>query len=159
MFRALADREAVAEFVVADSAGIGDWHVGEDMDRRSRATLTAAGYAVDGHSAAQFSVGLFEDRDVIVALDAGHLADLRRLAAAAEDPVGARAKLVLLGDFDAARPPGEDASVPDPYYGGDRGFRDVLAQIERSCAGLLAAVVESARSGRALAQQTERPPR
>jgi protein-tyrosine-phosphatase len=48
---------------------------------------------------------------------------------------------------------GDRPDVADPYYGGRRGFLGVLAQVERSCAGLLAELRAQA------AQQTESPPR
>ena len=48
---------------------------------------------------------------------------------------GARAKIRLLRSFDPASPPGAD--VPDPYYGGDDGFEQVLDHVEAACEGLL----------------------
>lgn len=121
--------------VVVDSAGTGDWHAGDDMDRRSRATLVGGGYAPEVHTAKQFTPTDFADRDLVVALDNGHLRELRRLAAYADDPERAAASIVLLRDFDPTAEPGSD--VADPYYGGTRGFTDVLDQIERASAGLI----------------------
>jgi protein-tyrosine phosphatase len=119
-----------------DSAGTGGWHVGQDMDRRSRATLETAGYTPALHGAKQFTAADFAERDVVVALDSGHLRELRSLAGRADEPDEALAKIVLLRDFDPTAEPGSD--VADPYYGGQRGFEDVLEQIERASAGLLA---------------------
>jgi protein-tyrosine phosphatase len=138
VLRAKVRAAGLEDVVELDSAGIGDWHVGEDMDHRSRATLAAAGYEAAAHSAQQFVPAMFDERDLVVALDRGHRDDLRRLAASASDPASARAKVVLLREFDDALRPGEDPSVADPYYGGADGFAEVLEQIERSCAGLLA---------------------
>jgi protein-tyrosine phosphatase len=118
-----------------DSAGTGNWHVGQDMDARSRRTMERAGYAVPRHSAKQFTAADFDTRDLVVALDSGHLSALRRLADETDDPVSARARIVSLRSFDPTA--GPDLDVPDPYYGGPDGFVDVLAQIERAAAGLL----------------------
>lgn len=124
--------------VVADSAGTGAWHAGDDMDARSRETLVAAGFRPGGHVAKQFTAAMFAERDLVVALDRGHESVLRHLAGETDDPARSRAKIVLLRRYDpVSRLHGRDLDVADPYYGGDRGFTEVLEQIERSCAGLL----------------------
>jgi protein-tyrosine phosphatase len=141
-------REAGLEDVVVDSAGTGDWHVGEDMDPRSRATLVAHGYAWPAHEAKQFTAADFASRDLVVALDEGRVRRLRDLAADADDPDDARARIVLLRSYDPSA--GDDFDVPDPYYGDSDGFVEVLRQVEVACAGLLAAVRAD--------QQTPSPP-
>ena len=62
------------------------------------------------------------------------------MAVRAADPDAAQDKIVLLRSFDPLLEPGEAPEVADPYYGGARGFADVLEQIERSCARLLDAI-------------------
>jgi protein-tyrosine phosphatase len=121
--------------VEVDSAGLGDWHVGEDVDERSAAALRARGYPAWAHAAKQFQADDFEDRDLVVALDAGHEQALRAMAHAAAD----RAKIRMLRSYDPAAvddPYGLD--VPDPYYGGERGFEQVLDVVDAGCRGLLA---------------------
>ena len=145
--RSQASAAGLEDLVVVDSAGIGDWHVGQDMDRRSRATLDAAGYGTGRHSAQQFTAADFAERDVVVALDSGHAAALRDLADRAEDAAAARGSIVLLRDFDPELAAGEGPDVGDPYYGGASGFTDVLAQVERSTSGLLAAIERAVRTG------------
>ena len=120
--------------VEVESAGTGAWHVGDDMDPRSRAELTAHVYDVPRHVARQFEPDDFERLDRVVALDRSHHDDLRALARTPEE----RDKVVLLGDFDPTR--AGDPSVPDPYYGGADGFADVLARVEAGCRGLLASL-------------------
>jgi protein-tyrosine phosphatase len=127
----------VADTIVVSSAGTGSWHVGEDMDARSRRVLTDAGYDVPRHVARQFRAGDFEAFDLVVALDSEHLATLNALAEHSDDPAGARHKVRLLRSFDPDLADGESRDVADPYYGGPDGFRVVLEQVERSCAGLL----------------------
>jgi protein-tyrosine phosphatase len=138
VLRRLAD-DAAAELVV-DSAGTGDWHAGDDMDHRSRAELVSAGYRHPVHVAKQFTADDFATRDLVVALDRGHVRELTELAAAADDPEAARAKIVLLRSFDPASVAAGDLDVGDPYYGGADGFAQVLRQIEAGCTGLLGQV-------------------
>jgi protein-tyrosine phosphatase len=131
--RRLADA-GLAGVVEVDSAGLGDWHVGEEVDTRSAAALRARGYPAWVHEAKQFRPDLFADRDLVVALDAGHERGLRALARTAAD----RDKIRMLRSYDpaaAADPAGLD--VPDPYYGGEGGFEHVLDLVETACAGLL----------------------
>lgn len=116
--------------VTVDSAGTGDWHVGDDADRRARAALAARGYALD-HRARQFQSAWFPDVDLAVAMDEENVRDLRRLARAAEH----REKIQLLRTFD---PDAGTLDVPDPYYGDAKGFHQVLDVIEVACDGLLA---------------------
>jgi protein-tyrosine phosphatase len=121
--------------------------------------MADAGYRVPGHVAKQFTAADFDTRDVVVALDRGHHQALWWLATETDDPDRARAKIVLLREFDPELAPGEKPEVADPYYGGRRGFAEVLEQVERSCERLLAAVADAVESGAPLRQQTESPPR
>lgn len=156
----VATRQAEAagrgELVQVSSAGTGGWHVGDDMDRRSRQTLVDAGYAWGRHRARQFTPADFDDQDVVVALDAGHFAELREMADETDDPADARRKIVLLRSFDPDGDAGAggDLDVADPYYGGGNGFTVVLAQIERSCRALLESIV----SADGPVQQAGKPP-
>jgi protein-tyrosine phosphatase len=152
----LADEAGLADLIDVDSAGTGSWHVGDDMDERSRQLLTDNGYEVPVHEARQFRPADFAERDLVVALDTGHRDVLLELAARTPDPPAARAKVVLLRQFDPQLPAGSDADVADPYYGGRRGFLEVLEQVERSCAGLLETL---ARDRAAPAQQPNSPSR
>ena len=136
----LLGEAGLTEAVSVRSAGTGSWHVGEDMDSRSRHLLTEAGYDVPQHVARQFRADDFAVHDLVLALDSEHLASLEALAARADDPSAARSKIRLLREFDPDLAAGEDPDVPDPYYGGPAGFRTVLDQVERSCAGLVAAL-------------------
>jgi len=66
-------------------------------------------------------------------MDRSNLADVRRVAQAAGGTVDPE-RVRLFGDFDPVEPGGE---VPDPYYGGEQGFEEVLAMVERTCAVLV----------------------
>jgi protein-tyrosine phosphatase len=116
--------------ITVDSAGTGDWHVGEERDRRSRATAKQRGMPITG-PARQFERSDFARFDLVLALDEENARDLRRLAPTDE----ARAKVCLLREFDAGAAPG--AEVPDPYYGGPEGFALVFDICLAACRGLL----------------------
>jgi protein-tyrosine phosphatase len=159
VFRRLVAESDQEGLIAVSSAGTGDWHAGDDMDERSRHTLLDAGYEVARHVARQFQPADFAEQDVVVALDSGHRDVLWWLAAETVDPEGARAKIVMLRDFDPELRPGESADVADPYYSHRAGFLEVLEQVERSCAGLLAAIERAVDTGADLVQQPDRPAR
>ena len=126
VFRARLEDAGLGDAVRVSSAGTGPWHAGERADKRARATLKAHGYPTE-HVASEVS----DDdlgADLLLAADEGHAEFLR-------SRVGDSAKVRLLRSFDPSAP--EGAEVPDPYYGGDDGFEDVLGMIERSGPGLL----------------------
>lgn len=135
----LADRVRAAGLdgrVEVVSSGTGDWHVGGPMDRRAAATLRDAGYDGSAHRARQVVASWLDECDVLLAMDRQNLADLRALAPAAADPERVR----LFGDFDPETP---GAEVPDPYYGGDEGFTEVLAMVERTADVLVAQLADA----------------
>lgn len=110
-----------------DSAGTGDWHVGDDPDPRTVAECRRRGVPIR-HAGRQVKRSDFADFDRILAMDRRNLADLQALM-----PAAARAQLDLLGSLD----PQGAAEVPDPYYGGADGFARVFDQVERCCRVLL----------------------
>lgn len=129
-----AVREAAADAGVdleVDSAGTGAWHVGEPPDRRMTSAAAEDGLHLSGR-ARQVRVEDFADFHLVVAMDASNRDDLLRLA----PDEGARSRVRLFRDY--AGEPG--AGVPDPYYGGPDGFREVVAIVRRAAAGLVAAV-------------------
>ncbi|MEU3896003.1 low molecular weight protein-tyrosine-phosphatase [Streptomyces sp. NPDC045251] len=125
--------------VEADSAGTGGWHEGEGADPRAVDVLTENGYTLE-HTARQFQPSWFARLDLVVALDAGHLRALRRLAPTEQDAD----KVRLLRSYDPAADRA-DLDVPDPYYGGVDGFQECLEMVEAASGGLLAAVREQVR--------------
>ncbi|MDX6371992.1 MAG: low molecular weight protein-tyrosine phosphatase [Nocardioidaceae bacterium] len=126
------DDAGLAGRVSVASCGTGDWHVGQPMDERAAAVLRANGYDPSEHRAQQFSASWLATNDLVLAMDAANLEDLLRVEPAAE-----RERVRLFGDFDPVEPGGE---VPDPYYGGEQGFQEVLAMVERTCAALVSAL-------------------
>ncbi len=137
----LSDRVAAADLrVEVASSGTGDWHVGDPMDRRAAALLTAHGYDASRHEARQFDSSWVDDCDLVLAMDRQNLADVLEAAGPDAERLQAEGRVRLFRDFDP-RAVGADREVPDPYFGGDDGFSEVLAMIERTSdrlAGLLA---------------------
>lgn len=134
VFRARVGEAGLDGLVEVDSAGTGGWHVGDGADPRAVSVLAQGGYGT-AHTARRFEPSWFADRDLVIALDTGHLRALRRLAPTPEDA----AKVRLLRSYDPAAGDG-DLDVPDPYYGGTDGFRECLEMVEAAGAGLLRAV-------------------
>ncbi|WP_431103161.1 low molecular weight protein-tyrosine-phosphatase [Roseateles noduli] len=120
--RGLADR------VHVDSAGVQGWHAGEAPDERSQDHARKRGYELCDQRARALRTDDFERFDLLVAMDGGHLRELRRRC-----PAALQHKISLL--------PGE-IEVPDPYYGGADGFEQVLDLLESGC-GRLAQIAAS----------------
>jgi len=135
VFRARIAEAGLDDRVAVDSAGTGGWHEGDGADPRTVSVLEASGYD-SGHTARQFQPSWFARLDLVIALDAGHLRALRRLAPTPRDAE----KVRLLRSYDPAA--GDDLDVPDPYYGGMDGFEECLEMVEAASEGLLAAVRE-----------------
>jgi len=121
------EEAGLAEVVRVSSSGTGGWHVGNPMDERAAATLTAAGFDPSRHRARTFDAGWHDDHDLVLAMDRANLRD-----------VGGRGERTgLFRDFDPVDP-GDD--VPDPYYGGPAGFEEVLRMVERTSTSIVAAL-------------------
>jgi protein-tyrosine phosphatase len=133
VMRELVREAGLEDQVEIDSAGTGGWHVGSSPDRRATATARTRGIALRG-AARTVTLEDFYDFDLLLAMDRANRDELRRLAA--DQP--ARAKVRLLREFDPASTGGDqELDVPDPYYGGDDGFDEVLDLVQAACAGLL----------------------
>jgi protein-tyrosine phosphatase len=131
VMRHLIQQAGLQDRVSIDSAGTGDWHVGEGRDRRSSEVGRRRGIPLTG-TARQFRPPDFERFDYVLAMDRQNLAALKRLA----PDEAARAKIHLLRSFDPASD-ASDLEVPDPYFGGPSGFDQVFDICLAACQGLL----------------------
>jgi protein-tyrosine phosphatase len=129
----LLQQAGLSDKVEVDSAGTAGYHAGEAPDSRARAAGRRFDIEVGGR-ARQFKAADFERFDYVLAMDNSNFEDLSKLAPDA----AAKGKLHLLRTFDPASPKG--ASVPDPYYGDDEDFDDVVRICMAACAPLLAQV-------------------
>ena len=134
--RQLLKAEGLADRIEIDSAGTGDWHLGEPPDRRAKAAAKSRGIDIDGR-ARRVSAQDFDDFDYVVAMDRSNRSDLLRLAPSS----AGKAKVSLFRNFDPDSP--RDSDVPDPYYGKGDGFDIVLDICEAACRGLLEDIREN----------------
>jgi protein-tyrosine phosphatase len=132
VMRHLVKQAGLQDQVFIDSAGTGDWHIGEGRDPRSCEVGRRRGIPLTG-AARQFRPPDFERFDYVLAMDRQNLQALKRLAPDA----AARDKIHLLRSFDLANDGSAD-EVPDPYFGGPSGFDRVFDICLAACQGLLA---------------------
>lgn len=122
----------LGEYIEVDSAGTGDWHLGERPDRRAITAAAERGYDISGQTARQVQDEDFGRFDYILAMDRNNLKELR-----ARCPRSHLGKLRLFLEY------GDNShdAVPDPYYSGTEGFQLVLDLVEEACDGLLTSVM------------------
>jgi protein-tyrosine phosphatase len=109
---------AAGHSIIIDSAGTHAYHVGEGADKRSAKTAEAKGYDLSRHQARKLDYADFFEFDYILCMDKSHYNHAQSL-----NMPNAKAKVEMFLESD----------VPDPYYGGQKGFEDVLYMIEQGC--------------------------
>ena len=112
-----------------DSAGTGDWHVGQPPDPRAVAAAGIHGVTLPSLGR-QVRTSDFAEFDLVLAMDSTVHRDLLTLC-----PAPLRGRVKLMRKFDSQDEPGRD--VPDPYYGGPSGFAATYDMLHRCCVGLL----------------------
>lgn len=122
-------REAGLE-VFVDSAGTGAWHVGKPPDRRATAAALRRGIRLEHLRARQVELEDFRRFDLVLAMDRDNLDNLMRIC-----PPEYRSRVRLFLEFAGDRV--SMLEVPDPYFGGDDGFEQVLDLIEAASEGLI----------------------
>jgi protein-tyrosine phosphatase len=132
VMRHVLREEGLEDQVEVDSAGTGGWHVGAPPDERATEAARRRSIVLDG-AARKFAPEDFADFDLVLAMDEENRRDL--LALAPDDE--ARAKVRMLREFDPDSSDSGDLDVPDPYYGGDEGFDQVLDLVEAATRGLV----------------------
>ena len=115
-----------------DSAGIGDWHIGQLPDQRMRVHARRRGYDLT-HHARQVRESDFDRFDLIIGMDSANIEDLRSLAPTPE----AMAKIKPMAHWLRTIATRYD-NIPDPYYEGAEGFELVLDLLQDACANLYA---------------------
>ena len=130
-FRLAADMAGLD--AIADSAGTGDWHVGEPPDPRACATARHHGCQITHYAARQVESADFSRFTHIYALDHANLAALTDIA-----PPGHTAELSLLLDVVAGR---EGQGVADPYFGDAAGFEVTWADVTLAAEALVAKLI------------------
>lgn len=119
--------------IVVESAGTAGWHAGDPADPRALRVLSAHGYDATAHVARQLRTDWYDAIDLVLAVDRdAHIA----VTKAAPDEQ-ARNKVQLFRTYDPDTPAGRDLDIPDPYFGTDDDFVEVLGLLERASLGLL----------------------
>ena len=113
-----------------DSAGTGNWHAGENPDKRATQTAKARGVDISKLVARQIRKDDFQRFDLILVADAEVYRDVTRLAATKEEKV----KVDFMMNMSH---PGSNKAVPDPYFGGMDGFDAVFDMLDRSCEAIV----------------------
>ncbi|WP_133649410.1 low molecular weight protein-tyrosine-phosphatase [Paraburkholderia flava] len=125
----------LADRIEVDSAGTGNWHIGEAPDERAQRAAGQRGYDLSALRGRQIAAADFERFDLLIAMDDANVAALRAVC-----PPAQRDKIRLLMEFvpETDRRWAGSREVTDPYFGGAAGFEQVLDQCEAACRGLVA---------------------
>lgn len=129
VFRHLVEEQGLDKQIYIDSAGTHAYHVGEAPDHRAQSTALNRGIDMSDLRARRAIEDDFEYFDYVLAMDLDNYSILESLA-----PPERLDRLVLFMDF---APHVGEQEVPDPYYGGSKGFERVFDMIEAASAGLL----------------------
>ena len=112
--------------IIVDSAGTGDWHIGSSPDIRSIETAEKHNIDISKQKARQFSSYDFKNFDKILVMDTSNLTNVLRLSSNQNE--SDKVKLILNYTH-----PQMQASVPDPYFGGNDGFEKVFQLLNKAC--------------------------
>ena len=129
VFRQYVINQGKADEWKIDSAAIGAWHIGELPDHRMRKAASSHGYELTMR-ARQVCKADFDRFDYIVVMDEENVRDLQRVAADIEKSK----KILRMATFLSAHP--GQHTIPDPYYGDERGFHLVIELLEDAVKGL-----------------------
>ena len=128
------DKAGLGAVISVDSAGTHGGHIGEAPDPRAQKAAEKRGYRLSSLRARKLEATDFQEFDLLLAMDGGHLEAMRRAC-----PEVYRSKLQMFMHY-ARKHDRED--VPDPYFGGDNGFEAVLDYCEDGVQGLLEELIK-----------------
>jgi len=133
VFQQRVQQRDLQDRILVDSAGTGNWHIGEAPDRRTAKAASARGYQLDHLVARQVQLQDFLDFDYLLAMDRENLASLQ-----AQRPGTSDCRIELFLDYSDR----VENEVPDPYYSGVDGFELVLDMVEEAADRLLETLVQ-----------------
>jgi protein-tyrosine phosphatase len=133
VFRRVVAEEGLTEHFIIDSAGLGDWHIGQAPDHRAQKAARSRGIDISDQSARQVMDEDFDRFDLLLVMDGSNYDELKARA-----PHEARAKIRPFLDY---APHAATKDVPDPFFGGKEGFDHALDLIEAAAHGLLGSLV------------------
>ena len=129
VFRSKVEKGGLDGCVEIVSCGTAGYHIGESPDLRSQAAAKARGYDMSALRGRQVQDGDFEYFDFILAMDESNLSELRRRCP--------KQYIETLGLFLTYANNYQETEVPDPYYGGEKGFSHVLDLVEDASVGFV----------------------
>ncbi len=135
VFRHVVKERNLQNVIKIDSAGTHAYHIGEPPDSRSQATAKSQGVDLSAQRARKVEAIDFERFDYVIAMDRSNYENLKELATADHQE-----RLHLFMDFTSTW---DNAEVPDPYYGGGDGFKNVFDMVQSASEGLLEHIIKN----------------
>ena len=135
VFRHVVNNKNLQDDILIDSAGTHAYHIGESPDSRSQSTAKKRGVDLSSQRARKVENLDFDRFDYLIAMDKANLEDLKQQASGDQQP-----KLHLFMDFATEW---DNTEVPDPYYGGGKGFDRVFDMVQSASEGLLNHIIQN----------------
>ena len=135
VFRHVVKKRNLQDQIKIDSAGTHAYHIGEPPDSRSQATAKSQGVDLSAQRARKVEADDFERFDYVIAMDRSNYENLKELASQNQQE-----KLHLFMDFTSEW---DNTEVPDPYYGGSDGFKNVFDMVKSASEGLLGNIIKN----------------
>lgn len=124
IFKDKISKKGFQSLIEADSCGTGNYHIGQQPDDRTLSNAIKNGIEID-HCCRQLRDSDLEYFDYVMAMDASNYQNILRLPSAKKH----KDKIALMRHYD---PLAKGADVPDPYFGGEKGFQDVFEMLDRT---------------------------
>jgi protein-tyrosine phosphatase len=137
IFKHKVKRDGLQSWIEADSCGTSNYHIGDSPDPRTIANATRNGVRID-HCGRQLCTDDFASFDYILAMDRSNYNNILRVATSEE----VKNKVTMMREFD----PMGTGDVPDPYYGGEKGFQEVFDILDRTMENFLQHIVQTHQS-------------
>ncbi|HEX5151508.1 MAG TPA: low molecular weight protein-tyrosine-phosphatase [Parafilimonas sp.] len=115
---------------IVDSAGTGNYHIGEPPHRLSQKVAKLNGVEICDQKCRQFVKGDMAEFDKIYAMDSDVYNDIQRISRELWDP--SKTDLLMNEVY-----PGSDMDVPDPWFGGEKDFHEVYHMISKACDAII----------------------
>lgn len=139
VFKGLVEQAGLSHVIDTDSAGTHSYHVGSEPDGRAQSVALTRGFDLSDLKARKFIENDFVNFDYLIAMDDENYANMDSLR-----PVDATGSLHLFLEFAQDH---LETEVPDPYYGGPKGFERVFDLVEAASNGLLAHIKKTHLNG------------
>ena len=131
IFLDLINKKGLNDYFIVDSAGTGSWHIGKKADKRMRIASQKRGVEILSR-ARQINTKDFDRFNYIVAMDDSNFENINYLKS--RKSLSDFSSIIKIQNF---RLNFEETEVPDPYFGGEEGFDQVLDILEDSVSGFL----------------------